>query len=125
MISSVSERYRFYALPSRQSSIGAIAGNDVGKWRNIPDMLRSVLRGLMVGLLSFAASGWIVYSALWWHTQQDAIQRSGGTPGVVLGALWCLGVGTISGAVIGVFAAVLTTFYLQRRKRNENSPLMC
>jgi hypothetical protein len=85
-------------------------------------MLRSVLVGLMLGLLSFAASGWIVYSALWWYTGQDAIQRSGGTPGVVLGGVWCLGVGIISGAVIGVFTALLTTFYLQRRKRRENSP---
>jgi len=68
-------------------------------------MLRSVLVGLIVGLLSFAASGWIAYSALWWYTGQDAIQRSGGTPGVVLGGVWCLGVGVISGAVIGVFTA--------------------
>jgi hypothetical protein len=95
---------------------------EVGKWRNIPDMLRSVLVGLMAGLLSFAASGWIAYSALWWYTAQDALQRSGGTPGVVLGGVWCFGGGVVSGAVIGVSTAVLTIFYLQRRKRRENSP---
>lgn len=94
----------------------------VGKWRNISDMLRSVLVGLMLGLLSFAASGWIVYSGLWWLTGQDAIQRSDGTPGVVLGGVWSFGVGIISGALIGVFTALLTTVYLHRRGRRENSP---
>jgi hypothetical protein len=88
-------------------------------WRKILDMLRSALVGLMVGLPSFAVSGWIVYSVLWRYTGQDAIQRSGGTPGVVLGGVWCLGVGVISGAVIGVFIAVLTMLYFYRRQHRE------
>jgi membrane-associated phospholipid phosphatase len=71
----------------------------------------------MVGLISFAVSGWIVYSLLWWYTGQDAIQRSGGTPGVVLGGVWCLGVGVISGAVIGALTAVLTTLCFHRRQK--------
>ena len=82
-------------------------------------MLRSVLVGLTGGLLSFVASGWIVYSVLWWFTGQDAIQRSGGTPGVVLGGVWCFSVGVVSGAVIGVSTAVLTTLYFHRRQRRE------
>jgi hypothetical protein len=71
----------------------------------------------MVGLVSFAVSGWIVYSILWWYTGQDALQQSDGTPGVVLGGVWCFGVGAVSGAAIGVLTAVLTTLYFHRRLR--------
>ena len=72
----------------------------------------------MAGLISFAVTGWTVYSLLWWYTGQDAIQRSGGTPGVVLGGVWCFGVGVIFGAVIGVLTAVLTTLYFHRRQHH-------
>jgi len=75
----------------------------------------------MLGLLSFSASGWIVYSLAWWYTGQDAILRGGGSSGVVLGAYWCLTLGVISGAVIGAVIAVLTTRYLQRRRRRAGN----
>lgn len=84
-------------------------------------MLRSVLLGVTGGLFSFAASGWIVYSVLWWLTKQDAIPRSNGTVGVVVGGVWCYSVGLISGAVIGVSTALLIVLWFQRRQRRENS----
>jgi hypothetical protein len=59
-------------------------------------MLKSAFLGLAGGLLVFAASGWIVYSVLWGYTAQDSVLQDGGTPGVVLGGVWCLGWGLIS-----------------------------
>ena len=100
-----------------------MAVNNSQTGRNMPDMLRSALLGLTGGLLSFAASGWIVYSALWRYTGQDKIMRDdGGTPGVVLGGYGCFVDGVISGAVIGIITAVLITLYLYRRQRREDNP---
>jgi len=84
-------------------------------------MLRSLLLGITGGLCSFAASGWIVYSLLWWLTKQDAIPRSNGTVGVVVGGVWCYSVGLFSGGVIGVSTAVLIVLFFQRRQRREVS----
>lgn len=82
-------------------------------------MLKSALLGLAGGLLAFAASGRIVYSVLWQYTGQDKIIRNSGTPGVVLGGVWCFGWGVISGAVIGIIAAVVIALYIHGRHRPE------
>ena len=84
---------------------------------HIVTMLKSVGLGLAGGLLAFSATGWIVYSALWQYTGQNEIMRDTGTPGVVLGGVWCLGWGLIAGATVGIIAAVVIALYTYRRRR--------
>jgi hypothetical protein len=77
-------------------------------------ILKSALAGIASGLLVFVTAGWAVSSALWWYAGMDKVQ-AGDNPGVVLGGVWCVTWGIISGGILAVVTLVFVSRYVYRR----------
>jgi hypothetical protein len=81
-------------------------------------MIRRNLLNLAWALLAFALVGEASYITLW-HTSGLGRVTSDDNPGVVLGAVWCLGWAVISGAIVA--AAVLTFTIIRTRRVSRRS----
>lgn len=76
--------------------------------------LRIILIALGIGVLAFMVVAVAAYATLWHFSGMDQI-TPGGTSGVVLGAVWCIGWSPIVGVVAGLAAVILYVVRLRHQ----------